>query len=131
MKAMVVTYGCQMNEHDSEVIKNLVKGCGYDFTEKIEEASLIIVNTCCVRESAEKRIYGRVNFLKKFKYENPYLIIGMTGCLVQKDKKSLFKKVPHVDFAIGPQEINKIPDILNEAKKGIKFIGDFEERVYS
>jgi tRNA-2-methylthio-N6-dimethylallyladenosine synthase len=83
-----------------------------------------------VRESAEKRIYGRVNFLKKFKYINPYLIIGMTGCLVQKDKNIVFKNAPHVDFAIGPQEISKIPEIINEARKGIKYVGDFKEREY-
>ena len=130
MKAIIMTYGCQMNVHDSEIIKKYVKECGYDFTEKIENASLIIINTCCVRESAEKRIYGRVNFLKKFKYLNPYLIIGMAGCLVQKDKKALFKKVPHVDFAIGPQEISKIPEIIKEARKGIKYIGDFKEREF-
>ncbi|MGM0607653.1 MAG: tRNA (N6-isopentenyl adenosine(37)-C2)-methylthiotransferase MiaB [Candidatus Muiribacteriota bacterium] len=129
-KAMVITYGCQMNEHDSEVVKKYLFDLNYGFTEDINEADVIIINTCCVRESAEKRIYGRASYLRKYKYKKPGLIIGLIGCLVQKDKKKVLEKVQHIDFILGPQEINKIPEVLKKVKMGRAYIGSFEEKDY-
>ncbi|MFW5782247.1 MAG: tRNA (N6-isopentenyl adenosine(37)-C2)-methylthiotransferase MiaB [Candidatus Muiribacteriaceae bacterium] len=130
MKVVIITYGCQMNVHDSEVIKKSLKDMGLEISDDVEGADIIILNTCCVRESAEKRIYGRINYLKKQKYNKPQLIIGMIGCLAQKDKGTVFKKAPHVDFALGPQEIDRIPEMIRKTLMGQKMIGEFGEHEF-
>ncbi len=130
MKVCILTYGCQMNVHDSEVIKNKLHQLGYSFTDDTEQSDMILIVSCCVRESAEKRIYGRINYFKKLKYKNPSLIIGLMGCLAQKDKKEVFKNAPHIDFALGPQEIGSLENMILSVKAGKRSVGDFKEREF-
>jgi len=130
LRVCILTYGCQMNVHDSEVIKDRLDKQGYTFTDDTEESDMILVVSCCVRESAEKRIYGRINYFKKLKYKNPSLIIGLLGCLAQKDKSEVFKHAPHIDFALGPQEIGSLDKVINKVKAGKRAAGDFREREF-
>lgn len=113
-KYHTITFGCQMNENDSERLAGQLRSIGYEATGEKEEADVIIINTCCVRESAEKKIYGKIGELKRLKLQNPNLIIGIAGCMAQKDKEKLFKKAPHVDIVMGTHNTHQLAELLQE-----------------
>ncbi|WP_177503912.1 tRNA (N6-isopentenyl adenosine(37)-C2)-methylthiotransferase MiaB [Anaerosinus sp.] len=112
-----LTYGCQMNENDSERLAGQLKNIGYEKQDDLSLADLIIVNTCCVRESAENKIYGKIGDLKRLKTANPNLIIGITGCMAQKDGDAILKKASHVDFVMGTNKIHEISNIIAEVEQ--------------
>lgn len=103
----IETYGCQMNEHDSEKLAGMLRSCGYKKAASKQEADLILFNTCCVREHAEKRTFGNVGFIKELKAENPRLILGVCGCMMQQKDvaKKLFDRFPFVDLVFGTHEL--------------------------
>lgn len=113
----ILTYGCQMNEHDSERLAGQLRTIGYEAANDPEAADLILINTCCVRESAERKIYGKIGELKRLKSVNPNLIIGITGCMAQKDKDKIFKKASHVNFVLGTHNVHKLADVVKEIKQ--------------
>ncbi|MCY6483903.1 tRNA (N6-isopentenyl adenosine(37)-C2)-methylthiotransferase MiaB [Clostridium aestuarii] len=114
------TYGCQMNEEDSEKISGLLKGIGYSVTDKKDEADVIIFNTCCVRENAEQKVYGNLGALKALKREKPELIIVVCGCMVQQEgmAEKIIKKYPQVDIITGSYNSYKLPEYIERVKKG-------------
>ena len=117
------TYGCQMNEEDSEKISGMLKGQGYSRTEIQEEASLIIYNTCCVRENAETKVFGNLGHLKALKKKNPDLIIAICGCMMQQEGMAdkILKEFPHVNIIFGTHNSFKFPEYLNRVKtEGVK-----------
>ena len=97
----ILTYGCQMNVADSERMAGQLQTIGYEYVDEFDEADLILINTCCVRESAEDRVYGKIGELKHLKRQNPKLIIGITGCMAQKEGEQLIRRAPHIDFVLG------------------------------
>jgi tRNA-2-methylthio-N6-dimethylallyladenosine synthase len=111
------TYGCQMNQHDSEKLAGQLKSIGYEYTEELTEASFILINTCCVRESAEKKIYGKIGELKNLKASNPNLIVAIAGCMAQKDREKLFKKAPHIDLVIGTHNVHQLVELVREVEE--------------
>jgi tRNA-2-methylthio-N6-dimethylallyladenosine synthase len=115
-KVFFVTFGCQMNVYDSEVLKGILSQRGYSITNRPEEASLIIVNTCSVREHAEVRAIGRLNELSRYKLENPDVKLAVIGCMAQRLGEKFLKEVPALDFVLGTEELFKLPDYLE--KKG-------------
>lgn len=126
------TYGCQMNEHDTERLAGQLKSIGYQYSEQLNSVDLILINTCCVRESAEKKIYGKIGELKRIKAANPNVIIGITGCMAQKDKEKIFKKAPHVDFVLGTHNVHELPNIVKEitnSKETVLAVWDQAERI--
>ncbi|MCY6356665.1 tRNA (N6-isopentenyl adenosine(37)-C2)-methylthiotransferase MiaB [Clostridium sp. ZS2-4] len=118
-KYYIDTWGCQMNEEDSEKISGLLKGIGYIRTEVKEEADIIIFNTCCVRENAEQKVYGHLGALKALKRQNPNLLIVVCGCMMQqKDMpEKVIKKFPHVDIITGSFNSYKLPEYIERVKK--------------
>lgn len=114
-KYHIRTYGCQMNERDSETLAGILADLGYTRTASVEEADLILFNTCCVRETAERKIYGRLNELRPLKKKRPDLLIGVGGCMAQKDKERVLTKAPHVDFVFGTHNIQELPDLISKA----------------
>ena len=110
----IVTYGCQMNQNDSERLAGQLKSIGYEYTEVLSEANFVLVNTCCVRESAEKKIYGKIGELKTLKASNPHLIIGITGCMAQKEREKLFIKAPHIDLVLGTHNVHQLVELIKE-----------------
>lgn len=118
----IVTYGCQMNQHDSERLAGQLKSIGYEYTDTLSEANFVLVNTCCVRESAEKKIYGKIGELKTLKASNPNLIIGITGCMAQKDRDKLFQKAPHIDLVLGTHNVHQLVEIVKEFEKTKKHV---------
>jgi tRNA-2-methylthio-N6-dimethylallyladenosine synthase len=112
MKIYIKTYGCQMNERDSEACAGMLAERGHSIVNSEEEADVLIFNTCSVRELAERKAIGKIGIMKKLKKIKPRLIIGVMGCMVQNLGESLLKKLPHVDFLIGTGQLHKLPDIL-------------------
>ena len=128
----IVTYGCQMNQHDSERLAGQLKSIGYEYTESLSQANFVLVNTCCVRESAEKKIYGKIGELKTLKASNPNLIIGITGCMAQKDREKLFKKAPHIDLVLGTHNVHQLVELVREfeqTKNHVLAVWDQAERL--
>ncbi len=110
----IKTFGCQMNEHDTEKIAGVLSGMGYSLTDCPENADMVILNTCSVREKAESKCYsdlGRINELKK---SNPELVIGVGGCVAQQEGTNIVKKAPYVDLVFGTDNIADIPRLLDK-----------------
>lgn len=126
----ILPYGCQMNFSDGERFAGQLERMGYKPAEKLEDADIIIINTCCVRESAEKKIYGKIGEIKHLKQQKPDLILGITGCMAQKDGDAIFKKASHVDFVLGTNKMYDLPAVLEEifASRGhiVKLAGDYD-----
>ncbi|MBT4715255.1 MAG: tRNA (N6-isopentenyl adenosine(37)-C2)-methylthiotransferase MiaB, partial [Candidatus Marinimicrobia bacterium] len=101
-KYYIETYGCQMNEYDSELVAGLLEKEKYTRTEVADDADLILVNTCSVREHAEEKVHARLGNLKVFKDRNPEVKIGLLGCMAQNLKEDLLKRKPYVDIILGP-----------------------------
>ena len=115
-KVYVETYGCQMNVADTDLIVGLLGRAGYSATDSPEEAHVILVNTCAVRDNAEQRIYGRVGELKR--YKRPGDVIGVVGCMAQRLGPNLLDRVPHVDFVAGPDGYRTLPELILRAREG-------------
>lgn len=128
-KALVRTFGCQLNVSDGEKIKGLLSAMGYVFTEDENEADLIILNTCAVRENAEDRVLGIVGSMKHLKKEKPELIIGISGCMTaQKHIAERIKSsYPQVSFVVGTSAIGSLPALLLDSLEGAKFSEDTSE----
>ena len=113
----IYTYGCQMNESDSERLAHQLESVGYVPTEEVDSADLIILNTCCVRETAENKIYSRIGELKHLKEKNKNLIIAITGCMAQKNQADMFKRAPHIDIVLGTHNIQHINEMVKEVQR--------------
>ncbi|TWH49289.1 tRNA (N6-isopentenyl adenosine(37)-C2)-methylthiotransferase MiaB [Sporomusa sp. KB1] len=107
-----ITFGCQMNLNDSERLAGQLRTIGYEATENIDQADVILLNTCCVRESAEKKIYGKIGELKRLKSVNPNIIIGVVGCMAQKDRDKIVKKFPHVNLVMGTHNTHQLVELI-------------------
>lgn len=116
----IESYGCQMNAHDSEKIAGMLTAIGYQAAANKEEADLILFNTCCVREHAEKRVFGNVGALKKQKDENPGLMIAVCGCMMQQPEvaKKLYQRYPFVNLVFGTHSLHELPALLSLALQG-------------
>ncbi len=105
---LIQTFGCQMNKLDSELISGSFIDAGYKLVDSEAKADVILVNTCSVREHAEERVYSRMMNLKPLKAKKPGLVIGIIGCMAQKDKEGIFKRLPHVSLVCGPHRYKSI-----------------------
>lgn len=115
-KYHVRTYGCQMNEHDSERIAGLLETDGMAETDSFDDADVIVLNTCCIRENADNKLYGQLGHLKRLKQERPDLQIAVAGCLAQKDRDLIREKAPHVDVVFGTHNVGRATDLLRDAR---------------
>ena len=116
----VETFGCQMNVRDSETIKGWLTEIGYVEAPEKEEADLILFNTCCVRDHAEKRLMGNIGALKDLKDRNPGMIIGICGCMMQQEgmAKKLLKRFPHVSLIFGTNVLHRFPEMIRDVMNG-------------
>ena len=125
-KYTIMTFGCQMNEHDSEKIAAILERMGYEKITNYEESDFIIYNTCLVRENAELKVYGQIGALKKWKKENPNAILAICGCMMQtgEARSVIIEKYPQVDLIFGTSNINKIPELIDQYKRTGKTVVD-------
>lgn len=116
-KYLIVTYGCQMNVHDSEKLAGMLRQMGYIETDTRAEADLILFNTCCVREHAEIKVYGNVGALQALKQDHPNLIIGVCGCMMQQPdiSEAIVRKFPFIDVVFGTHNLHHFPELLLQA----------------
>lgn len=123
------SYGCQQNVSDGEKIRGMLAEMGYGFTNSEAEADIIIFNTCAVRENAEFRIYGNVGNLKRYKKQNPNLIIGLCGCMMQQPHvaKKIRESYPYVDLIFGTHAHHLLPSMVEKRLKGQKHVQETEE----
>jgi len=116
-KFLVRTFGCQMNEHDSERLAGLLAAEGMEPAEGLEDADLVVFNTCCIRENADNRLYGHLGHLKTLRQRRPDLQIAVGGCLAQKDRELVREKAPHVDVVFGTHNLAQAPELLRRAAR--------------
>lgn len=113
-KCFIDTYGCQMNEHDSEILLGLLVQMGYEKTDDLSKADLILLNTCCIREKAESKVLSHLGELRRLKNDNPELIIGVCGCMMQQ--VGMIEKIktsaPHVQLLFGTHNLHKLPEFI-------------------
>ena len=121
-KAFVKTYGCQMNVYDSQRMGEALVSDGYELTEKPDNADLILLNTCHIREKAAEKIYSELGRYKKLKANKPSLKIGVTGCVAQAEGKEIIKRQPLVDLVVGPQAYHRLPKMLQSLSEGKRSI---------
>lgn len=135
MKYFIVTYGCQMNVHESEKLAAICEKMGYTLADKRENADLIVFNTCAIREGAEDRVFGNVGALKKLKKQNPNLIVAVCGCMTQKQTTAnyIMNTFPFVDIVIGTFNLPNFEHYVNAVKTGRQLElldeGDIDETV--
>jgi len=119
-RAYVETYGCQMNISDGELMEGILAARGYEIVGTPEEADVVLVNTCAVREHAERRVLGRVGQLSALKRERPGLVLGVTGCMAQRLGETLLDRGGQVDLVMGPDGYRGLPDALDELGAGAR-----------
>ena len=117
-KVFIKTYGCQMNEYDSEKLVLDLEKNHYEQTSEIQEADMVVLNTCNIREKAAEKVYSELGRIKKFKDHKTDLKIGITGCVAQAESLEIFERQPAVDFIVGPQSYHKFPEIISKLKDG-------------
>lgn len=119
----IETYGCQMNLADTEIVLGILKKQGYDVTDNPENADVVLLNTCSIRDNAEQRIYGRIGNLKTLKQDKPGLVLGVLGCMAERLRKDLVEDKKVVDLVVGPDEYRRLPEYIDVAFNGDKGIG--------
>ena len=112
------TFGCQMNEHDSERIAGLLVADGLEPTDDVEQADVVVLNTCCIRENADNKLYGHLGHLKSLRDRRPGMQIAVGGCLAQKDRELLVERAGHVDVVFGTHNLTRAPVLLRQAAAG-------------
>ncbi|ADH85507.1 tRNA (N6-isopentenyl adenosine(37)-C2)-methylthiotransferase MiaB [Desulfurivibrio alkaliphilus] len=113
----IETFGCQMNERDSEIMTQLMSQAAYLETSRPEEADCIVVNTCSIRGKAAQKAYSLLGGYRRLKKRRPELVIAVAGCVAQQDGENLLKKMPHLDLVIGPQNIYRLPELVESARR--------------
>lgn len=128
-KYTIVTYGCQMNEHDSEKISWILENLGYQWTDNKEDSDFIVYNTCLVRENAELKVYGQLGALKDLKRRKPELILAVCGCMMQREeaRNVILEKYKHVDIIFGTNNIHKLPILIDRHKQTNETVVDIIE----
>ena len=127
-KLYIKTYGCQMNVYDSERMTEALGGSGYVETKSPDDADMILLNTCHIREKAAEKIYSELGRFKGLKAEKPNLKIGVAGCVAQAEGAEIMRRQPLVDLVVGPQSYHRLPEMEAKTRKGIKALDtDFPE----
>lgn len=116
-KLYIETVGCQMNLLDSELVVGKLRNEGYELTADIDQADTILYNTCSVRQHAEDKIYSALGRIRRLKRRKPELTIGVLGCMAQKDQDRILKRAPHVDVVVGPGQLGRVSELLDQARE--------------
>ncbi len=116
-KYFIQTYGCQANERDSESLAGILESMGYECTQDVKKADVVLLNTCAIRENAEEKVFGKIGYLKKLKRDRPHIIFGICGCMAQEEVviQKILEKHPQVDLIFGTHNIHRLPILLQQA----------------
>jgi tRNA-2-methylthio-N6-dimethylallyladenosine synthase len=121
-KIYIETYGCQMNLADTEIVQGVLKSNGYELTNNADQADVVLINTCAIREHAEERIYGRLGTFRAIKKHKPNLVVGILGCMAERLRTKLIEEEKIVDLIVGPDEYRRVPELIDNALVGEKGI---------
>ena len=121
-RLFIETYGCQMNVGDSEIVVSVMQQEGYTYTERPDEADVILINTCSIRDNAEQRIWGRLAEMRRLKKNKPSLLVGIIGCMAERLREKLTEGPSGVDIVAGPDAYRDLPRLVREAEAGGKGI---------
>jgi tRNA-2-methylthio-N6-dimethylallyladenosine synthase len=127
-KLYIESYGCQMNFSDSEIVTSILEREGYDTTSESEEADLILINTCSIREKAEQTVRNRLNHFNGLKRKNPGITVGVLGCMAERLKSKLLEEEKIVDLVVGPDAYRDLPNLVNKVDEGQKAVNTFLSR---
>jgi len=116
-KLHLITYGCQMNEYDSERVAGLLAKQEYQLTDREDDADLILINTCSIREKAEEKVFSRLGRLRDLKQQKPELIIGVMGCMAQLQQGAILKRAPVVDLVFGSPAIARVGELVERVRR--------------
>ena len=123
----IITYGCQMNKCDSEVLASILKEEGYYYTDDFQTADILLLNTCSVRDTAERKVLGRLERLRHLKEDRPGMILGVCGCMAQSWEHELMEKFPHIDFVLGTSRLAELPKLIREVQETGRSVIDVSE----
>ena len=124
-KLYIKTMGCQMNEYDSEKMADVLREShGYELTDQIEDASLLLVNTCSIREKAQEKVFSELGRWRALKEQNPDVVIGVGGCVASQEGEGIARRAPFVDLVFGPQTLHRLPEMLEASKAGQRSVVD-------
>jgi tRNA-2-methylthio-N6-dimethylallyladenosine synthase len=115
-RVFIETYGCQMNEADSELMFGLLRHRGWSVAQSADDADVVLLNTCAVRERAEERVFGRLGWLKSLKDRRPEVVLGVAGCMAERMRGQIVERAPYVDLVIGPDAYRRLPDLVDAAQ---------------
>jgi tRNA-2-methylthio-N6-dimethylallyladenosine synthase len=125
MKYLIETWGCQMNDHDSEKLAGLLAKEGLEPAQGLADADVVVLNTCSIREKAVQKVYSELGRLREEKQKRP-LLVGVAGCLAQQEQEALFKRAPQIDFVLGTMALRQLPALLARARAGARQVIDTE-----
>ena len=128
-RVYIKTYGCQMNERDSEQVASLLRDRGYSIVPTEHDADVVLLNTCSVRDQAEQKAIGKAGYLRKRKVENPNFLIGVMGCMAQNRGSELLDRLPDLDLVVGTQKFHRVPDHLDNLIQSLKGQGPFPSSI--
>jgi len=121
-KLLLESYGCQMNFSDSEIIASILSEAGYSTTRETEEADLVLLNTCAIRDNAEQRIRGRLQYFRSLKQRRPWLMVGVLGCMAERLREQLLEQEQLVDLVVGPDAYRDLPNLIGKIEGGQKAV---------
>ena len=121
-KLYVESYGCQMNFSDSEIVASIMGKAGYETTKNADEADVVLINTCSIRDNAEQRVRNRLKQFQKIKKDNPEKVIGILGCMAERLKSELLEEEKLVDLVAGPDAYRELPGLVSEVESGQKAV---------
>ncbi|MCI5118757.1 MAG: tRNA (N6-isopentenyl adenosine(37)-C2)-methylthiotransferase MiaB, partial [Candidatus Electrothrix sp. LOE1_4_5] len=113
----IKTFGCQMNERDSEIMEQMLAQSGYIPVAEQTDADLVILNTCSIRAKAEQKVFSLLGSLRKQKKQQPDLRIAVAGCVAQQEGEQIFRRMPHVDIVVGTQQLYQLPEMLGRLER--------------
>ena len=117
MKLFIKTFGCQMNEYDSDKMADVLRAShGYQRTDKPEDADLLLVNTCSIREKAQEKVFSELGRWRKLKDKKPDMVIGVGGCVASQEGEGISRRAPYVDMVFGPQTLHRLPEMLEDVR---------------
>ncbi|MBI4394915.1 MAG: tRNA (N6-isopentenyl adenosine(37)-C2)-methylthiotransferase MiaB [Candidatus Omnitrophica bacterium] len=125
-KISIETFGCQMNEYDSQVARGFLEAAGFEVIGEGNGSDVYLMNTCSVREHAEDKVYSRLGKLSKIKKTKPEIIVGLMGCMVEEHKEKLFRRFPDLDFMVGTRNIKELPSLIEEVLRTRKQVAQIK-----
>jgi tRNA-2-methylthio-N6-dimethylallyladenosine synthase len=128
-KLAIVTYGCQMNKYDSERIAGLLQQADYELTDELEQAHLVLLNTCSVRDKAEQKFYSELGHLKRLKQRRPEMLIGVCGCIPQRARGEIVARAPYVDLVFGTLNVSRVLDLVRQVEEQQQPVLEITDRV--